>query len=199
MPVILASESATRKKILTQAGIAFTAVPANLAEDAMMLDWQKRGMTPDFVAASLAKAKAEKIAVDHATPNTYIIGCDQMMICGERWFGRAKTAAEAREHLQFLSGKTHYLITAVAVISDRKLAFQHTEKNAMQMRALSDEFIGRYLSVLADGALKSVGCYQIEALGAQLFDRIDGDFFAIQGLPLLPLLGFLRTVDVIGH
>ncbi len=194
-PLILASSSVFRRQILDRAGLLFKAHAADLPEDEMMLDWQKRGLSAQQVASDLSAAKAVKISAKF--PGAYVIGCDQMMLCGDRWFAKPKNRVEAKEHLQFLSGKTHHLISGIAVVRDQKILWDYVDPCVMQMRALDDNMIEEYLDQMGDKVLQSVGCYQIEGLGIQLFDRVEGDFFSIIGLPLLPLLQFLRHEKVI--
>ena len=193
--IILASESATRRKILEQAGIVFDSVPAHLAEDEMMLDWQKQNLSPRMVAQKLAFAKAEKISKQN--PNSYVIGSDQMLICEGRWFARVSTIEEARENLRFLCGKTHHLITAYSLLFNATEIASHADEAEITMRKASEDFLDHYLQTMGSSVFKSVGCYQIEGLGAQLIDSVRGNHFSILGLPLLPLLSALRQHGVI--
>ncbi|TAH35765.1 MAG: hypothetical protein EYC62_03980 [Alphaproteobacteria bacterium] len=193
--LILASSSIFRRQILDRAGLLFTAHAADLPEDEMMLDWQKKGTTAEHVARELSVAKAMKISAKF--PGAHVIGCDQMMLCQDRWFAKPKSRAEAAEHLQFLSGKTHRLISGIAVVRNGKVLWDHVDIANMTMRPLNQNTIDNYLDEMGDKVLQSVGCYQIEGLGIQLFDKIEGDFFGIVGLPLLPLLQFLRAQKVI--
>lgn len=188
--IILASSSHIRRQLLAGAGVLFEHEAADLAEDEMMLDWQKRGLSADHVACKLAEAKAQKISAKH--PDALVIGCDQMLVCDQRWFGRAESLGEAAEHLQFLRGRTHHLISAIAVVRNTKPVWDYADSAAMRMRNFSDAFLRDYAQQMGDRMLKSVGCYQLEGLGIQLFDDIRGDYFTILGLPLLPLLQFLR-------
>jgi septum formation protein len=188
--IILASSSATRVALLRGAGVEFTARSPGVDErsvDAMLV---ARGMKPDAIAVALAEAKA--IDVSLRVPSALVIGADQTLdFEGERWT-KAGSHDEARQQLQRLSGRSHTLATAVAVAHAGTVHWGHVESPRLTMRALNDAEIDGYLSRVGKHALSSVGAYQIEGVGIQLFDKIEGDYFAILGLPLLPLLAYLR-------
>jgi len=143
----------------------------------------------------LARAKAEAVARRH--PGALVIGADQILESDGRWFEKPKDAADAAATLKALAGRTHRLISAVAVSRDDGTAWEHVETARLTMRRLSDADIGRYLKDAGPAVLESVGAYRLEGIGARLFTAIDGDYFTILGLPLLPLLGFLRAASAI--
>jgi septum formation protein len=195
MTLILASGSRSRRSILQNAGVVFEVVPAELDERAAEEPLLKAGATVEDIALALAMAKATLVSERH--PGALVIGADQMLeLDGERLTKPANMEA-ARHQLLKLSGKTHDLHSAVACARAGGIVWQHAEPAHMTMQRLSPQFIGRYLAAVGTEALSSVGAYQIEGRGIQLFDRIDGDFFAILGLPLLPLLAFLRSEGIV--
>jgi septum formation protein len=146
-------------------------------------------------AETLAETKAAKIA--QTAPDALVIGADQMLEADGRWFDKPPTLAAARDQLLTLAGKTHTLPTAVVIMRGDQRIWHHVATPRLTMRAFGAAFVDRYLAEVGTKALSSVGAYQLEGPGAQLFDRIDGDFFTILGLPLLPLLAFLREQHVI--
>lgn len=195
MSLILASASPARQRLLTNAGIAFEAVPAMLDERAAEEPLLQSGATPDDVAAALAMAKASEVSKAHAVD--LVIGADQVLdLDGER-LTKPDDMEAARRQLLKLSGKTHVLHATMAAARGGAIIWQHAETARLTMRQLSPAFIGHYLAAVGPEALESVGAYQIEGRGIQLFDSIDGDFFTVLGLPLLPLLDFLRTEGLI--
>lgn len=195
-PLILASSSRIRARLLEAAGLAFIAEAPGLDEAAMrqaISGEEKLG--PEDVAEVLARAKAE--AVSDLAPQAFVIGADQVLSLGNRILAKPETMAAARSQLLDLSGKTHSLHTAVALARGGETVWAMSQSSTLHMRDLSPEFIGRYLAAAGDEVLSSVGAYQIEGIGIQLFDRIDGDYFAILGLPMLPLLDALRREGAI--
>jgi len=195
-PLILASASKSRAQILEAAGLAFIVEPPGLDEGAMRQAISgERSLGPHDVAEVLARAKAE--AVSDLARQAYVIGADQVLALGETVLSKPDDMEAARRQLLYLSGKTHRLHTAVAVATNGAAVWAETTVATLTMRKLSPEFIGRYLAAAGEDALGSVGAYQLEGLGVQLFDKIDGDFFSILGLPLIPLLDTLRREGVI--
>jgi septum formation protein len=195
-PLILASASKSRARILEAAGLAFIVEPPGLDESAMRQAVSgERALTPHDVAEVLARAKAE--AVSDLAPKAYVIGADQILALGKTMLSKPDSMEAARRQLLDLSGKTHTLHTAVAVATNGDTVWAETTVATLTMRKLSPEFIGRYLAGAGEEVLGSVGAYQLESLGAQLFDKIDGDYFSILGLPLIPLLDTLRREGVI--
>jgi septum formation protein len=187
-PLVLASRSAPRQSLLQNAGIAFQAVPADLDERELQ---QNSGLTkPGPVAALLAAAKALHVAKDFR--DSWILGADQTLAVGDNVFAKPGGRAEALHQLKQLSGKSHELHSALAVIHSGDVVWQSVTVARLTMRTLSDEAIERYLDAAGEKITTSVGAYQLEGLGVHLFERIDGDHFTILGLPLLPLLDFLR-------
>jgi septum formation protein len=195
MTLILASASATRERLLRQAGIRFIVVPPELDERAAERPLAQGGASADDIALALAMAKAA--SVGERSPGDLVIGADQTLeIEGERLNKPADMAA-ARRQLLRLRGRTHELNTAVACARGGDIVWQHAATARLTMRAFSPEFVGRYLAQAGPAALASVGAYQVEGPGIQLFEAIDGDLFTILGLPLLPLLAFLRSEAVL--
>ena len=188
--LVLASSSPARIALLTAAGLAFTARSADIDERAVESPLIAAGAMPGEVAAALAEAKA--IAVGSEEPEAIVIGADQTLELDGRLWTKPTTLAEARDQLRSLSGRAHQLHTAAAAARDGAVVWRHREAARLTMRALSAAVVDRYLARVGDRALSGVGAYQIEGPGIQLFDKIDGDYFAILGLPLLPLLAFLR-------
>ena len=195
-PLILASGSKSRARVLEAAGLAFIVEPPGLDEAVMRQAVGGKGsLSPHDVAEVLARAKAE--AVSDLAPKAYVIGGDQVLALGNTIFSKPDSMEAARRQLLDLSGKTHTLHTAVAVATNGETIWAETTIATLTMRKLSPEFIGRYLAAAGDEVLSSVGAYQLESLGVQLFEKIDGDYFSILGLPLIPLLDTLRREGVI--
>lgn len=190
--LILASGSATRRSLLQSAGLVFDVVPANIDEASIrdaILD-ATNGAEGADIASVLAAEKARLVSEIH--PDALVIGADQVLALGGRIFGKAENLAEAREILTMLRGRTHELISAVALARNGKVYWQTSTFAEMTVRQFSDEFLGCYLGKMGERALQSVGCYEIEGPGVQLFEQIDGDYFTILGIPLLELLARLR-------
>ena len=195
-PLILASTSKTRAKLLEGAGLAFIVEAPGLDEGAMRqaISGEKM-LDPHDVAEVLARAKAE--AVSDLAQGAFVIGADQVLAFEDQIISKPDNMAAARRQLLDLNGKTHRLHTSVAVATGGGTVWATTETATLTMRKLSPEFIGHYLAAAGEAVLASVGAYQIESIGIQLFEEIDGDFFSILGLPLLPLLDTLRREGVI--
>ncbi len=194
-PLLLASTSSTRQALLTAAGITVSAVSPELDEEPIKLRLRAAGAEVASVVQALARSKAAAVAERH--PAAWVIGADQMLVCGENWYDKPGDLAAARRQLRSLSGQTHRLLTAVAVMQGDRLLWQHMSEAALTMRSFDQDFLEDYLQHAGPAILASVGAYQLEGLGAQLFERIEGDHFTILGLPLLPLLEFLRSAGVI--
>ena len=188
-PLILASQSRARQMLLGNAGISFEAVPADIDERAVQ---KNSGLTsPGEIAGLLAREKA--LFVSSKNPGRHVIGADQTLALGERLFSKPSGRAQAAEQLRLLAGNSHALHSAVAVARDGKIVFADVSVATMSMRKLSDGEIEAYLDAAGEAVTSSVGAYQLEGLGVHLFERIEGDHFTILGLPLLPLLAFLRN------
>ena len=195
LPVVLASASKARHQILANAGIAHVCDAADVDEKAIRDELLKSGATAAAAATALARAKAAAVAKRHA--GALVIGGDQILTSEGRWYEKPKDRADALATLQSLRGRTHQLVTAVAVSRDGRHAWDNVTTAQLTMRKFSDDFAARYLDIAGADALASVGAYRLEAEGAQLFTVIEGDYFAILGLPLLPLLGYLREARVL--
>jgi septum formation protein len=195
-PLILASSSEVRARLLKEAGLTFIVEPPGLDEHVMRQALSgAEGLSPQDVAEVLARAKAE--AVSGLVPQAFVIGADQVLALGDRILSKPDTMETARAELLELSGKSHTLHSAVALAAKGETVWAHSETSTLQMRELSPQFIGRYLRARGDEVLSSVGAYQLEGLGIQLFEKIDGDYFSILGLPLVPLLDALRREGAI--
>ncbi len=190
MSIVLASGSRTRAQLMRNAGIEVEVVPSTVDERFVEAPLLKSGATPADIAAILAEAKA--VEVSGRKPGALVIGADQVLGFGEKRFTKAASMEEARDKLLLLSGRTHELNSGVVVAQDGKVIWRHMSTAYLTMRKLSPEFIGHYMAEAGDVILSSVGCYQLEGPGIQLFEKIEGDYFTILGLPLLPLLGYLR-------
>jgi septum formation protein len=187
-PLILASQSRARQMLLANAGIDFEAMPADIDERAIQDG--AGAVSASVIAARLAREKA--LVVSARKPGRYVVGADQTLALGERLFNKPDGRAQARMQLRALAGQRHELHSAVAVARDGKVVFEHVAIAGLTMRPLKESEIASYLDAAGDTVTSSVGAYQLEGLGVHLFDRIEGDHFTILGLPLLPLLGFLR-------
>jgi septum formation protein len=195
MTLILASGSATRASMLTQAGLLFERVSPEVDERAVEASLENTGLGPDDVAAILSEVKATEVSL--RSPGALVIGADQTLSLGDERFHKPADHEGARRQLLALSGKSHQLHSAVTVARDGAVLFRYVATATLTMRILSPAFVGHYMAIVGDRALSSVGAYQIEGFGIQLFEAIEGDHFTILGLPLLPLLSFLRTQGVI--
>lgn len=188
-PLILASQSRARQTLLANAGIDFEAIPADIDERAVQ---QGSGLSaPVDIAALLAGEKA--LAVSVRLPGRFVVGADQTLALGEQLFSKPAGRAQAAEQLRALAGRSHDLHSAVAVARNGKILFSDVSAAQMTMRQLTGADIRAYLDHAGEAVTSSVGAYQLEGLGVHLFERIEGDHFTILGLPLLPLLAFLRS------
>lgn len=194
-PLILASGSASRRLMLESAGLAVQTVVSGVDEDEIKAALKAEQAPVEEAAVVLAEMKAGRVARRY--PGALVLGADQMLDCDGVWFDKPQSRAEAREQLQALSGKTHRLISAAVIIHKGERIWHQIGEARMSVRALSDSFIDGYLDQAGEAVQATVGCYQIEGLGAQLFNRVQGDHFVIRGLPLLPLLEFLRQWKVV--
>lgn len=193
--IVLSSGSATRRKLLNQTGLYFKTAKPPVDEAVIKTALKQAGASALEVAGHLAESKANSVAA--ILPGAYVIGADQMLECEGQWFDKPADREGARRHLQSLRGKTHQLITAAVIAHEGKIVWRHTETARMTMRDFSDAFLDQYLDKAGDGAVRSVGAYELEGAGALLFERVEGDFFSILGLPLIPLLGALREAGAL--
>jgi septum formation protein len=187
-PLVLASRSDVRGKILAAAGLRFEIRPASIDERAV----EAAARPEDAFAAARVLARAKAEAVSAIVPGRPVLGADQTLARGAQRFTKPKDRADALAQLQALRGRTHELHSALALVFDGDLLFQCVETARLTMRDVSDRFLADYLDMIGDLALASVGGYQLEGIGVHLFERVEGDYFTILGLPLLPLLVYLR-------
>lgn len=194
MTLILASGSATRRKMLEDAGVAIAVEKPRVDEEAVKAGLRAEGLKPREQADALAEVKALSVS---RLRSGLVLGADQMLALGDQAFDKPADRAEARAQLLALRGKTHVLLTAAVIARDGRVIWRHVDTPKLTMRAFSDAFLDDYLDRVGEGALSSVGGYQLEGLGAQLFSRVDGDYFSVLGLPLMPLLAYLRDIGEI--
>ena len=193
--IILASGSPFRKAMLVDAGLDIEAVPADVDERALEAPLKDSDVSPEDVASILAEAKATEVS--ERRPGALVLGCDQTLSLGDEVFHKPADMEGARRHLLALSGKTHQLNSAAVLCRNGEVLWRHVGIASLTMRKLDPAFIGRHLARVGAKALSSVGAYQIEGEGIQLFEKIEGDYFTIVGLPLLPVLKELRALGAI--
>ncbi len=195
MSVVLASASAVRAELLRRAGVAVAVDPARIDEAAIKESLLAEGAPPRDIADKLAELKALRVGVRHET--ALVLGADQVLVHRGEILDKPEDLAEARAHLLRLRGQPHELLSAAVIVLQGAPVWRHVGEARLTMRPFSDAFIDRYLQQVGARALTSVGAYQLEDLGAQLFARVDGDYFTVLGLPLLEVLGFLRARGVL--
>jgi septum formation protein len=195
LPVVLASASGTRAEILRKAGVPFVVEPAAVDEAEMKRSLAAEGATPADAALALAELKARKAAARH--PGAFVIGADQILECNGVWFDKPPDLDHARAQLRSLRGHSHRLVSSVCVVRDGERVWHETDTAELTMRRFSDAFLDSYLEKVGGAVCGWVGAYQVEGLGAQLFSRVRGDHYTILGLPLIPLLAFLREHGVV--
>ena len=193
MQLVLASGSQSRKALLTAAGVPFTADPADLDEDALMEEL--KGAPAEAVAQRLAEQKALTVSRRH--PGQLVLGGDSVIAFAGEFLSKCATLQDARALLSRLAGHQHLLVSAAALARDGALLWTYVSPCRMTMRPLSPQFLDDYLAAEGPAILSSVGCYHFEGRGAQLFDRVDGDYFSVLGLPLLPVLAQLRKEGIL--
>lgn len=193
--LVLASGSPFRRTLLEAAGVEFEVQPAHIDERAVELPIRESGAGPDEIARELALAKARNIAAGR--PGDFVIGCDQVMSMDGRLFHKCASLAEARAQLAMMRGKTHRLSSGLAIVRNGDVLWSEVFAADMTFRAFSEDFLDSYVERAGTGVLLSVGAYQYEGLGQQLFEKVEGDYFTIIGLPMLPLLAALRRLGVI--
>lgn len=193
--MILASASASRARILRAAAVPFEAMPAHIDEDALKASLLAQQKGPSEIALALAEAKAIQVSNSH--PDDLVLGADQVLQFGDELISKCADMAAARRLLLRLRGKPHRLISALVLAKAGTVSWTHSESATLNMRTFSEDFLDAYLEAEGGGLLSGVGCYRLEGRGAQLFDSIEGDYFCILGLPLVPLLAELRRLGVI--
>jgi septum formation protein len=187
--LILASASPSRRQLLSNAGLSFEIEPSGVDEDEVTRSLVGRRASPQDIATTLAEMKALRVSSRHGT--AMVIGADSTLACDGRLFDKPATLAAARQQLLALGGRTHELCSSVVVAQGGARLWQAGERARLTMRPLTESFLDAYLARAGQAVCTSVGAYQLEGLGAHLFSRIEGDYFTILGLPLLPLLAFL--------
>lgn len=193
--LILASASTARADMLRNAGVAIEIQPGRVDETAIKTAMLADEAPPRDIADKLAELKALRIS--QKSPARMVLGADQVLVHDGRLFDKAQDLEEARSHLSKLRGGAHELLSASVIAIDGEPVWRHVGRAKLTMRPFSDAFLDEYLEGFGDLALTSVGCYHLEGLGAQLFSRVEGDYFTVLGLPLLEVLGFLRARGVL--
>ncbi|MEQ8967638.1 MAG: Maf family nucleotide pyrophosphatase [Azospirillaceae bacterium] len=188
--VILASASPARRALLAGAGLQVEAMAAAVDEDAVKQAMRADGAEIHDVAETLAEMKARRIARNR--PDALVIGADQMLVSEDTWFDKPTDRGTAADQLRRLRGKRHELVVSAVIVQGDTRLWHATDRARLTMRPFSETFLEHYLDAVGEAACTSVGGYQLEGRGAQLFTRIEGDYFTILGLPLLPLLDYLR-------
>jgi septum formation protein len=194
-PLILASASATRAGLLAAAGIPFQAIPADVDETALKREFVAKGFDTVTIARSLAAEKAYYVAAAH--PDAIVLGADQILNLDGEIVSKSASANEASLLLHRLRGRTHELVTAAVLANKGVEIWSHVNTSRMTMRMFSDGFLQDYVKRAGKVLVQNVGCYELEGFGAQLFERVQADYFSVLGLPLLPLLSALRAFGVI--
>ncbi|MBK20513.1 MAG: septum formation protein Maf [Rhodospirillaceae bacterium] len=195
--ITLASQSETRRKLLTSAGVEFTTLPAAIDEEEIRSSLESEGADPAAIAETLAEHKARVIS--RKRPGDLVIGADQILECEKTIFSKPVDFDTAKDQLTKLRGKDHQLCSSVVVFHNSERVWHNTDTAHLRMRNFSDDFLNTYIEKLGEKLLYGPGCYQVEGLGIQLFSRITGDHFTILGLPLLPLLDYLRLRGAISE
>ena len=188
--LILASSSATRRKMLDDAGLLYHAINAGIDEDSLKDAARAEGLNTRDAATMLAEMKAVKIS--NQNPGAYVIGSDQLLDLDGEWFSKPENTSEAQSHLTKLSGKTHDLVTAAVIYRDGERIWQDVSVPKISIRTLSEQDINNYITMMGEKITYTPGVYMIEDLGAQIISKIDGCPYAVLGLPLLEMLAFLR-------
>ena len=194
-PLVLASKSAPRRALLEAAGIPLVIDPADIDERAAETSSPKEAATPEGAALLLARAKAFETA--KRNPDKIVLGADQTLALGNERFSKPKSIGAAREQLKKFSGKTHALHSGIAVVRDTTVLFETVSSAHLTMHKLTDAFLDGYLDSAGDRVMQSVGAYQLESVGINLFEKIEGDHFTILGMPLMPLLAYFRKSGMI--
>ena len=196
-PLILASASAVRASLLKGAGLDFEIVDSRLDEEEVKRGFAGRDEAADTDALALELVAEKARAVSRGDPRALVIGADQILSCEGKRYDKPKSMAEARANLLAFRGRPHILHSGVALVANDAVVWSHAGQAHLTMRDFTEDFLDEYLAQTGERVLKSVGCYQLEGPGVQLFEEIDGDYFTILGLPLLPLLDELRARGVV--
>ena len=191
-PLILASQSSSRRNLLEAAGVSFMTVSSDVDEYVIK---QEHSGSVESLCLKLAQAKAQ--AVSSLYPYSYVLGTDQVLECNGQIFNKPNSLPIVRSQLSQLSGQRHRLVNGLVMVKGSKVQWSHTAFATLKMRKLSDTFLDDYIKQTDDNLLSSVGGYQLESHGSQLFEYIEGDYFTILGLPLLPLLAYLRQIHIL--
>jgi len=194
-PIVLASQSQSRRALLAGAGVAFDTAASDV-DEATIKD-QCKAAGKDVAATALELARAKAAVVQQSFPDALVIGADQMLEFEGEWFDKPVDMAAARRQLSVFAGKTHVLHSALIVLGPDGEAWRHVEPARITMRPFSDAFLDEYLDTVGEDVMKSVGGYFMEGPGVQMFDRVDGDFFTVLGLPMTPLLAALRDLGAL--
>lgn len=193
--IVLASASRTRAEMLERAGLRLECDTAMIDEGEVKRSCRAEGMPVEAVAEALALLKATRVGVRH--PGRMVIGADQMLECDDEWFDKPMSRQDARRQLLKLRGRTHRLVSATVVVRDGERLKGWTETAELTVRPFSETFLDQYLDSVGDAVMKSVGAYQIEGRGVQLFSKVEGNHFTILGMALLPLLDYLRGQGIL--
>jgi septum formation protein len=191
----LASGSRSRAELLLHAGIPHIIHAPDIDENQIKKNARKDCVGVEIVVQRLALAKALYVAESY--PDKFVLGCDQILDCDGVWFDKPKSMEQARSHIQEMSGKTHRLVNGLTIVHNGITVWTHTESASLSMRDISNAFLDDYINQSGEAILSTVGAYLLEARGVQLFDSIEGDYFTILGLPLLPIIAFLRSQNIV--
>jgi septum formation protein len=193
--LVLASASHSRQMLLRGAGVSFRVSPANLHEEDLMEDLAAKAVDPAGIALALAQQKALAVSLRH--PGEWVLGGDSVLALGQKLVSKCADVAALRRLLKQLSGDSHELFSAAALARDNVTQWHHVSRARLTMRPLSDAFLEDYLAREGETVLSCVGGYRYEGLGAQLFEQVEGDYFTVLGLPLLPVLAALRAQGIL--
>jgi septum formation protein len=198
-PLVLASQSSARRTLLTAAGVPVEAHPADIDERALERDLESAAMAQSAGAVAALLAREKAIAVESRYRGRLTLGADQTLTLDAKRFAKPADRKAARAQLCELRGRTHELHSAVAFVQHGAVLFEYVATARLTMRNFSDDFLELYLDAVGDAAMASVGAYQIEGLGVQFFERVDGDYFTVLGLPLMEVLEFLRRIGCLAR
>ena len=195
MKIILASKSAARQNMLKQCGLNFQAIPADIDESAIITEEKSKDKAANEIALTLSLEKAKTVSEEN--PHSYVIGSDQILEFEDELFEKATSIEETKEKLLRLSGKTHSLYSAYSVLKNNEIIDQYCDRAALTMHKFNEDFVDLYIKKASNDVTQCVGGYAVEGIGITLFEKIDGDYYTILGMPLLPLLATLRAEGVL--